>query len=138
MKNSTREFPPQEITELTMPAERGFFSWMQMITSVQMLLGKSLLKKEEIDLAVMDYSMIQGEECSRHYYKKEMEAMNPVCFQKDILKPQSGAGFVWAKLYRREWLQETGVRFDTELSAAEDAEFMLRVALKNPRIWNVP
>ena len=122
-----------------MPAERGFFSWMQMITSVQMLLGKSvLLKKEEIDLAVMDYSMIQGEECSRHYYKKEMEAMNPVCFQKDILKPQSGAGFVWAKLYRREWLQETGVRFDTELSAAEDAEFMLRVALKNPRIWNVP
>ena len=97
-----------------------------------------LLKKEEIDLAVMDYSMIQGEECSRHYYKKEMEAMNPVCFQKDILKPQSGAGFVWAKLYRREWLQETGVRFDTELSAAEDAEFMLRVALKNPRIWNVP
>ena len=32
-----------------------------------------LLKKEEIDLAVMDYSMIQGEECSRHYYKKEME-----------------------------------------------------------------
>ena len=42
MKNSTREFPPQEITELTMPAERGFFSWMQMITSVQMLLGKSV------------------------------------------------------------------------------------------------
>ena len=28
--------------EVTMPAGRGFFSWMQMITSVQMLLGKSV------------------------------------------------------------------------------------------------
>lgn len=97
-----------------------------------------LLKKGELDLAVMDYSMIQGQECNRHRYKKEMEAINPVQFQKDLLKPQSGAGFVWAKLYRREWLQETGVCFDTELSAAEDAEFMLKVALKNPRILNVP
>ena len=97
-----------------------------------------MLEKEEIDLAVMDYSMIQGKECSRHYYKKEMGSLDLSCLQADILKPQSGAGFVWAKLYRRKWLEESGIRFDTELSAAEDAEFMLTAALKEPRVINVP
>ena len=77
-----------------------------------------MLKKEAADLAVMDYSMVQGAECRRHYYKKEKESIDLSRFQADILKPQSGAGFVWAKLYRRKWLEESGIRFDTELSAA--------------------
>lgn len=97
-----------------------------------------MLKKEAADLAVMDYSMVQGAECRRHYYKKEKGSIDLSRFQADILKPQSGAGFVWAKLYRRKWLEESGIRFDTELSAAEDAEFMIAAALKKPRIINVP
>lgn len=96
------------------------------------------LKDEEIDMVIMDYSMMTGNECSRHYYKKEMDFINLDSFQRDILKPQSGAGFVWSKLYRREWLSRSGVCFDTELSAAEDAEFVLKLALKKPKVFNVP
>ena len=44
-------------------------------------------------------------------------------FECDVLKPQTGAGFVTAKLLRRALLMEREIFFREELSAAEDAEF---------------
>ena len=49
-------------------------------------------------------------------------------FECDVLKPQTGAGFVTAKLLRRALLMEREIFFREELSAAEDAEFMFRAA----------
>ncbi len=59
-------------------------------------------------------------------------------FECDVLKPQTGAGFVTAKLFRREMLERLTLRFREELSAAEDAEFMFRAACGAQRISYLP
>lgn len=59
-------------------------------------------------------------------------------FEQDVLKPQTGAGFVTAKLFSRRLLVEHGLKLREELSAAEDAEFMFRVACAASRIFYLP
>lgn len=59
-------------------------------------------------------------------------------FECDVLKPQTGAGFVTAKLLRRRVLMTGNVFFRPELSAAEDAEFMFRAACAAQRISCLP
>lgn len=59
-------------------------------------------------------------------------------FECDVLKPQTGAGFVTAKLFSRQLLVGQNLRFREELSAAEDAEFMFRVACAASCIFYLP
>lgn len=59
-------------------------------------------------------------------------------FECDVLKPQTGAGFVTAKLFSRRLLTEKSLAFRKDLSAAEDAEFMFRVACAARRIFYFP
>ena len=61
-------------------------------------------------------------------HRQRFEGADKARFEQDVLKPQTGAGFVTAKLFRRALLVEQNLRFREELSAAEDAEFMFRVA----------
>lgn len=55
-------------------------------------------------------------------------------FERDVLKPQTGAGFVWGKAFSRAFLTANGIRFCEALSAAEDAEFMFRAACAASKI----
>lgn len=59
-------------------------------------------------------------------------------FECDVLKPQTGAGFVTAKLLRRALLTGENLFFREELSAAEDAEYMFRCACAARRIAYLP
>lgn len=56
----------------------------------------------------------------------------------DVLKPQTGVGFVTDKLFRRALLEQHGLRFREELAAAEDAEFMFRAICAAQRISCLP
>lgn len=59
-------------------------------------------------------------------------------FEKAVLRPQSGAGFLWGKIFRREFLIKNRLELNAELTMAEDAEFMLRTAHKAKRILFLP
>lgn len=90
------------------------------------------------DLVVMDYRTVHKKVSERHYYRKKKGNIPREIFIKDILKPQSGAGFAWGKLFKREWIEKKGLKFNQELTVVEDAEFMLRTALAGPKIYYTP
>lgn len=50
-------------------------------------------------------------------------------FSDEVLKPQTFMGNAWGKVFNRSWLMKNGLRFNTALSLAEDAEFMLNCAI---------
>ena len=66
------------------------------------------------------------------------EGMERASFIREVLNPQTGLGFCWAKLYRRELLVNEGICFDENLEAAEDAVFVLRCALEASGVALIP
>lgn len=91
------------------------------------------------DLVLPNYSMVRNDSPDPHDYAgKKIKRIENDKFIRDVLRPQSGAGFVWGRFIRREWLMKQGVLFNPQLEAAEDAEFMLRIALDYPKILYIP
>ncbi|MCH3987859.1 MAG: glycosyltransferase [Lachnospiraceae bacterium] len=104
---------------------------------------KKLLKSARnyrADIVMGEHVLDYGNHTTRHQYKESsclyLKDINE--FRKDVLKPQSGAGFAWGKLFSRKLLVEGGIFFDTRLSAAEDAEFVFRAAGKAHKICYIP
>ena len=98
-----------------------------------------IIKKNNIDLAITDYTIMNNEKAELHHYNRgEYSRADIKSLTAEVLKPQSGMGFVWAKLIRREWLLEKKIIFDRELCVAEDAEFMLKFILSEPRTVYMP
>lgn len=93
------------------------------------------------DVVMGEHTMEYGETSQeRRYMEREMcfAGEEKRRFECDVLKPQTGAGFSTAKLFRRVWMAEQELEFHTGLSAAEDAEFMFRVACAAQRIYYLP
>ncbi|RZS92680.1 glycosyltransferase family 2 protein [Cuneatibacter caecimuris] len=93
------------------------------------LVAGALQTRAEIVMADYIRALKKKEIC--HYYKDSdelIEVKNNFLFLADILKPQTGAGFVWGKLIEKDFLINNNIFFDEQLEAAEDAEFMLRAA----------
>lgn len=59
-------------------------------------------------------------------------------FEQELLKPQTGVGFIWGKLFRKDFLQKNHLALDPDLSMAEDAEFMVRAAHAAKKIAYYP
>lgn len=91
----------------------------------------------DADIVMGEHLMEYGTISQPHQYLKEKtiyEGDTKKTFEKDTLKPQTGAGFVWGKLFRRQFLADGGLYFNETLSSAEDAEFMFRAACDAKRI----
>lgn len=57
---------------------------------------------------------------------------------KKILNVQSGVGFVWAKLWKKDILLNNQLFFNTNLIVAEDAEFCLKACKYNLKVLLIP
>lgn len=93
------------------------------------------------DLVIGDYFIKTSDTMSAHSYKKEEIRFflgNKVEFLEDILNPQSGMGFCWGKLYRRDCICTCDLRFNENLEMAEDAEFVLKYAMQAREIYYLP
>ena len=85
------------------------------------------------DFVMADYGIERGQHTVRHCYLEKRKMLRGDDIYRligDILKPQTGAGFCWGKLFRKDFLDRNDLYFNERLSAAEDAEFMVRAALK--------
>lgn len=91
------------------------------------------MRNPSTDLIIMDYNVETFDVCRKHVYgKSSSQSVSYDTLLEDILNPQSGAGFVWGKLFRRKWLEEKQLFFNEKMAVAEDADFMLRAALTGP------
>ena len=94
-------------------------------------------EEQKADIVMGEHLMEFGTASQRHQYLKNpavFEGVGKQVFEKDVLKPQTGAGFVWGKLFRRQFLADNRIYFNEMLSAAEDAEFMFRAACDAKKI----
>lgn len=98
-------------------------------------------EREQVDVVMGNLAMDYGSVSQPHCYLPQphrFEGEEKMRFEQDTLKPQTGAGFVTAKLLRLSVLKEHQLRFRVELSAAEDAEFMFRVACAARSVFYFP
>lgn len=97
-------------------------------------------EEQGADIVMGEHQMEYGTVSQPHHYLQENTLFGESkkgIFEMDILKPQTGAGFVWGKLFRRELLVKNSLLFNETLSSAEDAEFMFRVACSAERIMYI-
>ncbi len=83
----------------------------------------------DCQLVMEDYTMEYGNHSEPHHYcdsVKVYHGSGRYEFVRASLIPQSGVGFIWGKLFRREWLIDKALLLNEDLVAAEDAEFMFR------------
>lgn len=94
-------------------------------------------KSENAEIVMGEHVMEYGNTSKLHSYKDEkmvFDGSKKHMFETDVLKPQTGAGFVWSKVFLRNFLVDQKIYFNERLSAAEDAEFMFRAACAAKRI----
>lgn len=99
------------------------------VNALSLMLNKML--NNDCDIVMGDYSIVYSDHIEKHVYREEdfcLEKEGVSEFLDDTLKPQSGAGFIWGKLFNREFLIKNNLLLNDNLAAAEDAEFMLRAA----------
>lgn len=85
----------------------------------------------DADFVMGEHQMEYGNKTQSHSYlsqKTIFQGDRKSQFEKDVLKPQTGAGFVWGKLFRRSFLERCNLQLNEGLAAAEDAEFLFRAA----------
>lgn len=78
--------------------------------------------------------------------RSELRSMTPRLIVRGVpVRPYSCdeefinlVGYAWNKLYRRDWLVETGFRFEPDLVLIEDIDFNARVLALAERIVTVP
>lgn len=59
-------------------------------------------------------------------------------FRKDTLMPDKGAGSVWAKIFRRAFLIDNDIQFDSSIAIGEDTAFVFSAALAANSVGFVP
>lgn len=94
-------------------------------------------EKEKADIVMGEYIMEYEKNSKLHNYddkKVVFDGRKKQVFETDVLKPQTGAGFVWGKIFLRKFLINKEIYFNETLSAAEDAEFMFRASCAAQRI----
>lgn len=83
------------------------------------------------DLVLFPYCKEYGKHTEKvDYFKNDFTAKTAEScntLRTQVLYLESTLGSVWAKLYRREFIQKSGVLFDTGLSLGEDIEFNFRL-----------
>lgn len=93
---------------------------------------------EKTDIVAGDfYAVVEGKKLPRHFFSEEMDAhsarekmpfflqlFDTFYGQKRVVGA-TGIGVPWAKLYRREFLESRGLRFDTALRRNEDNQMNL-------------
>lgn len=92
---------------------------------------KKTAEEQNADIVMGEHLMEYGTASQSHQYRQLEEVFigeKKRIFETDVLKPQTGAGFVWGKIFRKRFLVENQIYFDEALSSAEDAEFMFRAA----------
>lgn len=95
----------------------------------------------QADLIMYEHCKEYGDKKEFSPYRQERRVFSGDSrqeFLKDILKPQTGAGFAWGKLYSGDMLRRSELKFREELSMAEDAEFVLRAACRAQKIVYEP
>ncbi|MDD6790450.1 MAG: glycosyltransferase family 2 protein [Lachnospira sp.] len=97
-------------------------------------------RQNEADIVMGEHVLDYGNHTTTHQYRESgcVFSNDVTVFRRDTLRPQSGAGFVWGKLFSRRFLLEEKIFFDTRLSAAEDAEFVFRAAGKAEKVCYIP
>lgn len=126
--------------------ERAMGKWIMFVdaddwlesNAIEMLISAG--EEKNADIVMGSHAMEYGNAVKMHEYKKGMtvfEKASKEVFEKDVLKPQTGAGFVWGKAFLKKFLVEKRIYFNNALSAAEDAEFMFRAACAANRIMYI-
>jgi len=98
-------------------------------------------KNNELDIVMGAYSRDYLNTNEEYFYlnnEENFEEENKVSFIKDTLIPEKGVGFVWGKIIRTSLLKSNKLYFNAELSFAEDAEMMFRVAMHAKKINYTP
>lgn len=124
-------------------AARG--EWLTFVDSDDVLpptaLEELLSAAGGADLVIGDYETVSGGKASRHNYKKKGFRAGTEVRQElleDVLNPQSGMGFCWGKLYRRELILRTGLAFYEGMEVAEDTQFVLRYVMEARSVCYIP
>lgn len=94
-------------------------------------------EENQAEIVMGEHRMEYGSRTLAHSYQEKtvvFEGKNRTLFEMDTLRPQTGAGFVWGKLFSKSMLDREQLFFQVGLSAAEDAEFMFRAACAASRI----
>lgn len=88
-------------------------------------LFNGITTKNNIDLSVINFSKqnSEGNLLYRSHYISGI--MNAKSFMEYILRFDGPGGYLWNKLFRRKIICDNSLRFDTELSIAEDLLFCI-------------
>lgn len=98
-------------------------------------------KNNELDILMGAYSRDYLNTKEEYYYlniEESYDEKTKISFIKDALIPEKGVGFVWGKIIRTSLLKDNKLYFNAELSFAEDAEMMFRVAMHANKIHYTP
>lgn len=94
----------------------------------------SRMDRENADYGFGDFQKIIGE-------KTEIMELEDPTSSKELLRMMlcqpNRYGAVWGKVFRREFLEENHLRFDTSLSHAEDTEFLVRVLARADKVCHL-
>lgn len=88
-------------------------------------------EKNGCDIVMGCHVSLLGKKSEKHEYLQNnvvMRGQDVAKFRHDILSPQTNAGLVWGKIYKKELLETFQVRFNEKLAMAEDSDFVFRFA----------
>ena len=98
-------------------------------------------KKDNLDILMGAYSRDYFNTKEEYFYldhEKNYNEKTKLSFIKDILIPEKGVGYSCMKIIRTHLLTDNKIYFNNELSHAEDAEMMFRVAMHANKIHYAP
>ncbi|MEE0956344.1 MAG: glycosyltransferase family 2 protein [Eubacterium sp.] len=98
-------------------------------------------KKVPLDIVMGAMRRVYDRKTEKIYYRRYPVfwwQKDIASFEQDLMKPQTGVGFIWGKLFRTDFLRKNNLLLDPALSMAEDAEFMVRAVHASERIAYYP
>lgn len=81
------------------------------------------------DIVMGCHVSLLGKMSEKHEYLQNnvvMRGQDVAKFRHDVLSPQTNAGLVWGKIYKKELLETFQIRFNEKLAMAEDSDFVFR------------
>lgn len=88
-------------------------------------------EKNGCDIVMGSHVSLLGKMSEKHEYLQNnmvMRGQDVAKFRHDVLSPQTNAGLVWGKIYKKELLETFQIRFNEKLAMAEDSDFVFRFA----------
>jgi glycosyltransferase EpsJ len=86
-------------------------------------------EKNGCDIVMGCHISLLGKMSEKHEYLQNnmvMRGQDVAKFRHDVLSPQTNAGLVWGKIYKKELLETFQIRFNEKLAMAEDSDFVFR------------